>query len=39
MNSTRNVKRAIEFEMDRQINLLEKGGKVIHETRSFNASK
>jgi aspartyl-tRNA(Asn)/glutamyl-tRNA(Gln) amidotransferase subunit B len=38
MNSTRNVKRAIEFEMDRQINLLEKGGKVIHETRSFNAT-
>ena len=38
MNSTRNVKRAIEFEMDRQINLLEKGGEVIHETRSFNAT-
>ena len=38
MNSTRNVKRAIEFEIDRQIELLEKGGDVVHETRSFNAA-
>ena len=37
MNSTRNVKRAIEFEIDRQIELLEEGGDVVHETRSFNA--
>ena len=39
MNSTRNVKRAIEFEIDRQIELLEEGGTVVHETRSFNAAK
>ena len=38
MNSTRNVKRAIEFEIDRQIELLEEGGAVVHETRSFNAA-
>ena len=38
MNSTRNVKRAIEFEIDRQIELLEVGGTVVHETRSFNAA-
>ena len=38
MNSTRNVKRAIEFEIDRQIKLLEEGGDVVHETRSFNAA-
>lgn len=37
MNSTRNVKRAIEFEINRQINLLENGCVVNHETRSFNA--
>ncbi len=38
MNSTRNVKRAIEFEIDRQIELLEEGGTVVHETRSFIAA-
>ena len=38
MNSTRNVKRAIEFEIDRQIALVEEGKKVSHETRSFNAA-
>ena len=38
MNSTRNVKRAIEFEIDRQIELLEEGGTVVHETRNFNAA-
>ncbi len=38
MNSSRNVKRAIEFEVERQVEILEKGGKVIHETRSFNAA-
>ena len=38
MNSTRNVKRAIEFEIDRQIELLEVGETVVHETRSFNAA-
>ncbi len=38
MNSSRNVKRAIEFETERQIEVLEKGGIVNHETRSFNAA-
>jgi len=38
MNSTRNVKRAIEFEIDRQIALVEAGKEVSHETRSFNAA-
>ena len=38
MNSSRNVKRAIEFEVKRQVEILEKGGKVSHETRSFNAA-
>ena len=38
MNSSRNVKRAIEFEVERQIKILEKGGIVSHETRSFNAA-
>ena len=34
MNSTRNVKQAIEFEISRQIDILENGGAVNHETRS-----
>ena len=38
MNSLRNVKRAIEFEMKRQIELLKKGGIVDQETRTFNAA-
>ena len=38
MNSSRNVKRAIEFEVERQVEILEQGGKVSHETRSFNAA-
>lgn len=38
MNSTRNVKRAIEFEISRQIELLESGEAIKHETRSFNAA-
>ena len=38
MNSTRNVKRAIEFEIDRQIALVEAGKDISHETRSFNAA-
>ncbi len=39
MNSFRNVQRAIDFEIDRQIALIESGGKVIQETRNFDASK
>ena len=38
MNSLRNVKRAIEHEMDRQIEVLEHGGTVEQQTRSFNAN-
>ncbi|MDG1189228.1 MAG: Asp-tRNA(Asn)/Glu-tRNA(Gln) amidotransferase subunit GatB [Flavobacteriales bacterium] len=38
MNSLRNVKRAIEHEMDRQIDILENGGTVEQQTRSFNAN-
>ena len=38
MNSSWNVKKAIEFEINRQINILEKKGEVVHETRSFNAT-
>lgn len=38
MNSLRNVKRAIEHEMDRQIDILENGGIVEQQTRSFNAN-
>ena len=38
MNSTRNIKRAIEFEIKRQTNLIENGEKIKHETRSFNAA-
>ncbi|MDC3258376.1 Asp-tRNA(Asn)/Glu-tRNA(Gln) amidotransferase subunit GatB, partial [Flavobacteriales bacterium] len=34
MNSSRNVKRAIEFEIERQISLIENGINVDHETRS-----
>jgi len=37
MNSLRNVKKAIEFERDRQIKLIESGKTVEQQTRSFNA--
>lgn len=37
MNSISNVKRAIEHEIKRQIDLIEAGGKINMETRSFNA--
>lgn len=36
MNSIRNVKRAIEFEVKRQIDEIEKGGVIDQETRSFD---
>ena len=39
INSLRNVQKAISFEIDRQIKLLEEGGKVTMETRSFDAVK
>ena len=38
MNSVRNVKRAIDGEIKRQIELVEKGEKVIQQTRSFDPS-
>ena len=38
LNSIRNIKKAIEFEIDRLINLLETGGTIIQQTRSFDAS-
>ncbi len=39
MNSFRNVQRAIDFEIDRQIALIESGGEVLQETRNFDAAK
>lgn len=39
MNSFRNVQSAIEFEIKRQIDLLEEGGEIAGETRSFDAVK
>ena len=38
MNSIRNVQRAIEFEIERQIEAAEKGEEIFHETRSFDAA-
>ncbi|HWY12825.1 MAG TPA: Asp-tRNA(Asn)/Glu-tRNA(Gln) amidotransferase subunit GatB [Bacteroidia bacterium] len=37
MNSFRNVQRAIDFEIHRQIDLIEKGESISVETRSFDA--
>ena len=39
MNSLRNVERAIAYEIERQIDLLESGGEVIQETRLWDANK
>jgi aspartyl-tRNA(Asn)/glutamyl-tRNA(Gln) amidotransferase subunit B len=39
MNSIRNVQRAIEFEILRQIEVLEAGGSLSQETRAFDALK
>lgn len=38
LNSIRNVKKAIEFEIDRIIGLLEEGKTIQQQTRSFDAS-
>ena len=38
LNSIRNVKKAIEFETARLIEILESGGTITQQTRSFNAS-
>jgi aspartyl-tRNA(Asn)/glutamyl-tRNA(Gln) amidotransferase subunit B len=37
LNSIRNVKKAIEYEIDRMIEMVEKGEKIIQQTRSFDA--
>jgi aspartyl-tRNA(Asn)/glutamyl-tRNA(Gln) amidotransferase subunit B len=37
LNSIRNVKRAIDIEVDRLINMAENGEPIIQETRSYNA--
>lgn len=37
LNSIRNVKKAIEYEIERMITLVEKGEKIIQQTRSFDA--
>jgi len=39
MNSFRNIQRAIEYEVERQIDLVEDGEKVVQETRLFDAAK
>jgi aspartyl-tRNA(Asn)/glutamyl-tRNA(Gln) amidotransferase subunit B len=38
MNSMRNVMRAIEFEAKRQVDIIEEGGVIEQQTRSFNAN-
>jgi len=38
MNSIRNVKRAIENEIKRQVEIVENGGTIVQETRSFDAA-
>ena len=38
MNSIRNVQRAIEYEIARQIECTESGEEIVHETRSFDAA-
>ncbi|MBV9961818.1 MAG: Asp-tRNA(Asn)/Glu-tRNA(Gln) amidotransferase subunit GatB [Parafilimonas sp.] len=37
LNSIRNVRKAIEFEIERMIDLLEKGERIYQQTRSFDA--
>lgn len=39
LNSIRNVKRAIEFEVDRMVKMVENGEKIIQQTRSYDANK
>ncbi len=39
LNSFRNVEKAIEYEINRQIELIESGGKVIQETRMWDGGK
>lgn len=39
INSFRNVERAINYEIERQIDVLEGGGEIIQETRLYDADK
>ncbi len=39
LNSFRFVEKAVEYEVERQIALIESGGKVVQETRLFDADK
>jgi len=39
LNSFRFIERAINFEVERQIDLIESGGKVVQETRLYDADK
>jgi aspartyl-tRNA(Asn)/glutamyl-tRNA(Gln) amidotransferase subunit B len=39
MNSVRHIKKALEYEFGRQSNLLEKGKKILQETRLFDVDK
>jgi aspartyl-tRNA(Asn)/glutamyl-tRNA(Gln) amidotransferase subunit B len=39
MNSFRNVERAIQYEIDRQIELIESGGQVVQQTLLWDANK
>lgn len=39
LNSFRSVEKAVEYEVDRQIGLLEKGEPIIQETRGWNDAK
>ncbi len=39
LNSFRSVERAVEYEIDRQIELLEKGEEVVQETRGWDDAK
>lgn len=38
LNSIRNIKKAIEFEIDRLIKLVDAGETIVQQTRSFNAN-
>ncbi|MEI7588223.1 MAG: Asp-tRNA(Asn)/Glu-tRNA(Gln) amidotransferase subunit GatB [Chitinophagia bacterium] len=38
LNSIRNIKKAIEFEIDRLIQITESGGTIVQQTRSFDAN-
>ena len=39
LNSFRSVEKAVDYEVDRQIELLEKGGEVVQETRGWDDAK